>query len=294
MLRLIKAELYKLFKNKSFKVLCLVAAILAGITITLNSTMTEESYLEGLGDIPMEQKLEKVEASKKASSEIPVVVPGQLGINTGGAKNPFELTPLETFHISFGVGVLEILIGVLVGAMFAKEYSKDTLKNTLAYGKKREHFYFAKLLAISVGVAIIIVIQVLIPTIATAIIRDFSNILSIASIVEISKVFLAAMILYMAIISITMFITTLVKSNGGVIGITVALFIGIPTFLSFNYGRFEWFDKLYELTIFYNTSLVTAIKATNDDILKGVFVGTVTLIISLIAGIMVFKKQDIK
>lgn len=294
MRRLIKAEIYKLFKGKTFKILCTVATLLAILVISASSIMTEERFMNGLGDIPQEQKIEQAKAFIKSSQEAPLVTPGQLGLNTNGSENPFDINPIEVFHTSFGVGIVEILISVLVASMFAKEYSQRTIKNTLAYGKKREVFYIAKLIAIVVGIAIIVAIMVFIPTMVTTFTKGWTGNFEFCHIVEILRTYLGAMILYTAIASILMLIVVLVKSSGATIGISVALFIFVPTFLAFSYGQYDWFDKLYELTIFYNTALVTAIKSTSTDIIKAVSVGLITLLFSGIVGVTIFKKQDIK
>ncbi len=294
MRRLIKAEIYKLFKGKTFKILCVIATLLAVLVIGASTIMTKEKFMDNLGDIPKEQKIQQAEAFIKSSQEAPLVNPGQLGLNTNGAENPFDINPIEVFHTSFGVGVVEILISVLVASMFAKEYSQRTIKNTLAYGKKREAFYVAKLIAIVTGIAIIVAIMVLIPTVVTTFTKGWIGNFEFGHILEILRTYLGAMILYTAIASILMLVVVLVKSSGATIGISVALFIFVPTFLAFSYGQYGWFDKLYELTIFYNTALVTAIKSTSTDIIKAVSVGLTTLLLSGLVGITIFKKQDIK
>lgn len=294
MLRMIKAEVYKLIKSKAFRILCGVAFGLVILIASFSSFMTEDRYFDTLGDIPQEEKYKLAEEMKTSSQDGPIVVPGQLGFNTNGAKDPLNVTPVEVFHVSFGVGVVEILISVLVASMFAKEYSAGTLKNTLAYGKKREQFYISKLIAILIGVAIIVSILVITPTIITIFSKDWIGQFKLTHLIEIVRTFAGAMILYTAIASILMLIVTMVKSNGATISISVLLFIFVPTFLAFNYGRYDWFDKLYELTIFYNTSLATAIKASSTDVLRASVVGICTLLVALLAGISIFKKQDIK
>lgn len=294
MLRLIKAEIYKLFKGKTFKILCLVATLLAILVIVMPRIMTEEKFMDDLGNIPTEQKIEQANTYIQSSQESPVVSPGQLGFNTTGAENPFDMTPIELFHTSFGVGIVEILISILVASMFAKEYSERTIKNTLAYGKKREYFYIAKLISIVIGIAIIVSIMVLTPTVVTVLTKGWIGNFEVSHLLEIIGTYLGAMVLYAAIISILMLFVTILKSGGATIGISIALFIFVPTFLAFIYGSYEWFDKLYELSLFYNTALVTAIKASSADILKAVSVGITTLLISSIIGITIFKKQDIK
>lgn len=293
MYRLIKAELFKLFKNKTFKVLCIVAIILSIIVIAMASIITEDFLLKALGDIPQEQKMIQLEQIRGASSEA-IFTPGQLGFHVSGAKDMFNITTIELFHTAFGVGVIEILIGVLVAAFLAKEYSEGTIKNILAYGKKREHYYIAKWIAITVGTAIIMAILVGLSTSVNVIINGWGEPFEIIQLVAMLKTFGAAIIVNSAIVVIVMLVATLVKSNGATIGISVAIFIAIPLFTSFLYGKFDWFDKLYELTIFYNTAVVTSINGAEADIFKSIMIAVVTLVVGLGCGITVFKRQDIK
>ena len=109
-----------------------------------------------------------------------------------------------------------------------------------------------------------------------------------------SKTFVASVIAGSAVAALAMIIATLVKSNGATIGITVAIFIGIPTLAGFLYGIYPWLDRVYELLPFYNSALATSIKAGNGDLLRSVIISLVTIAISLFVGIKIFKSQDIK
>ncbi|MBU3108732.1 ABC transporter permease subunit [Clostridium gasigenes] len=293
MYRLIKAELFKLFKNKTFKVLCIVAIILSIIVIAMTSIITEDFLLKALGDIPQEQKVIQLEQIRGASSEA-IFTPGQLGFHVSGAKDMFNITTIELFHTAFGVGAIEILIGVLVAAFLAKEYSEGTIKNILAYGKKREHYYIAKWIAITVAAAIIMAITVGLATIINIIINGWGEPFKIIQLMGMLKTFGAAVIVNSAVVAIIMLIATLVKSNGATIGISVAIFVGIPLFTSFLYGKIDWFDNLYELTLLYNVAIVTAISANSTDVIKAIMISLVTLVAALGCGIAVFNKQDIK
>ena len=48
------------------------------------------------------------------------------------------------------------------------------------------------------------------------------------------------------------------------------------------------------LSLFYNSALVTAIKASSQDIFRATVIGLATMFIALGAGITVFKVQDLK
>lgn len=293
MLKAIQAELYKLFKNRTFKVLICVAVLLSTLTVVMCSSVFEKILNDSLGNMPQDQKEVLMEQLTSMSESEAIVTPGQLGIQLQ-AKDMMNPTSIEVYHASFGSGVIEIIIGILVGALIAKEYSQGTIKNFLAYGKRREEFYLAKFVSMVIAVTIILAVITILPTIVVTLMNGWGKAFEISQLLGMIKTFVASVIAGSAVAALAMIIATLVKSNGATIGITVAIFIGIPTLAGFLYGIYPWFDRVYEVLPFYNSALATSIKAGNGDLLRSVIISLVTIAISLFVGIKIFKSQDIK
>ena len=293
MLKAIQAELYKLFKNRTFKVLICVAVLLSTLTVVMCSSDFEKILNDSLGNMPQDQKEVLMEQLTSMSESEAIVTPGQLGIQLQ-AKDMMNPTSIEVYHASFGSGVIEIIIGILVGALIAKEYSQGTIKNFLAYGKRREEFYLAKFVSMVIAVTIILAVMTILPTIVVTLMNGWGKAFEISQLLGMIKTFVASVIAGSAVAALAMIIATLVKSNGATIGITVAIFIGIPTLAGFLYGIYPWFDRVYEVLPFYNSALATSIKAGNGDLLRSVIISLVTIAISLFVGIKIFKSQDIK
>lgn len=293
MLKAIQAELYKLFKNRTFKVLICVAVLLSTLTVVMCSSVFEKILNDSLGNMPQDQKEVLMEQLTSMSESEAIVTPGQLGIQLQ-AKDMMNPTSIEVYHSSFGSGVIEIIIGILVGALIAKEYSQGTIKNFLAYGKRREEFYLAKFVSMVIAVTIILAVMTILPTIVVTLMNGWGKAFEISQLLGMIKTFVASVIAGSAVAALAMIIATLVKSNGATIGITVAIFIGIPTLAGFLYGIYPWFDRVYEVLPFYNSALATSIKAGNGDLLRSVIISLVTIAISLFVGIKIFKSQDIK
>lgn len=293
--RLIHAEIYKLFKTRTFTVLCVVAILLSLLSIGTAKMMSSKDFikssLKGMSEQQQEQYIDQLQ--KMNSQSASKVAVGSIGIHYY-SKDMFHPTAKEIFYGSFGNGVMEILLAVLIGAVAASEYSSGTIKNILAYGKKREYYYISKLIAISVGFAILLGIMVTVTTVGSTIIFGWGVPFDIAQALQILKVFIAATIVGLGLISLLMLLSTLVKSNGTTIVLGIIIFSILPTVISFLYGRYTWFDKVYESTVSYNWALATFIHATNSDILKTMAVGIITLLVAGTAGIVVFKNQDIK
>lgn len=293
MLKAIQAELYKLFKNRTFKVLICVAVLLSTLTVVMCSAVFEKILNDSLGNMPQDQKEVLMEQLTSMFESEAIVTPGQLGIQLQ-AKDMMNPTSIEVYHASFGSGVIEIIIGILVGALIAKEYSQGTIKNFLAYGKRREEFYLAKFVSMVIAVTIILAVMTILPTIVVTLMNGWGQAFEISQLLGMIKTFVASVIAGLAVAALAMIIATLVKSNGATIGITVAIFIGIPTLAGFLYGIYPWFDRVYEVLPFYNSALATSIKAGNGDLLRSVIISLVTIAISLFVGIKIFKSQDIK
>lgn len=293
MLKAIQAELYKLFKNRTFKVLIWVAVLLSTLTVVMCSSVFEKILNDSLGNMPQDQKEVLMEQLTSMSESEAIVTPGQLGIQLQ-AKDMMNPTSIEVYHASFGSGVIEIIIGILVGALIAKEYSQGTIKNFLAYGKRREEFYLAKFVSMVIAVTIILAVMTILPTIVVTLMNGWGKAFEISQLLGMIKTFVASVIAGSAVAALAMIIAALVKSNGATIGITVAIFIGIPTLAGFLYGIYPWFDRVYEVLPFYNSALATSIKAGNGDLLRSVIISLVTIAISLFVGIKIFKSQDIK
>ena len=293
MLKAIQAELYKLFKNRTFKVLICVAVLLSTLTVVMCSSVFEKILNDSLGNMPQDQKEVLMEQLTSMSESEAIVTPGQLGIQLQ-AKDMMNPTSIEVYHASFGSGVIEIIIGILVGALIAKEYSQGTIKNFLAYGKRREEFYLAKFVSMVIAVTIILAVMTILPTIVVTLMNGWGQAFEISQLLGMIKTFVASVIAGSAVAALAMIIATLVKGNGATIGITVAIFIGIPTLAGFLYGIYSWFDRVYEVLPFYNSALATSIKAGNGDLLRSVIISLVTIAISLFVGIKIFKSQDNK
>ena len=290
MFRMLRAEFYKMYKSRGFKVLCIVAILLGLLNVVMNNVINEEFLSKSLGTQVSEEQMDAF--INNDSDEI--ISPGSLGFHTNGAKDPFNITAVEAFHSSFGSGIMEILIAVLVGTMVAKEYPEGTIKNTLAYGKNRTSFYIAKFINIIAGSAIIMAIMTGVTTLGVIITKGWGEQFKFTQLIHMVETFLGAVIVFGAVAAIIMVISSLVKSNGATIGISVALFILLPTMASFLYGVYDWFDKIYELSLFYNSALVKAIKASLQDVIRSMVIGVVTMAIALVAGITIFRGQDIK
>ena len=235
MTRLIKAEIYKVYKTRVIKVLCVVMILLAVMLLGISKLLSSEDFIKSsLKGVPEAQQ-EQLMNQLQSTSNTPIVQPGG---GTGfhiAAKDIFHPKGEEIFYASYGAGAMEIIIAILIGAVVAGEYSSGTIKNILAYGKRREHYYLSKLFAIAIAVGVLLGIMVSIASIGAAIMYGWGGSIGI---LEVLKTFISALIVTTSVSSLIMLIATLAKSNGTTIGIGIVLFTVVPTIISNFYGKY--------------------------------------------------------
>lgn len=284
MFRMIRAELFKLYKNKTFRVLCIIALVISILIIVATTEFVANMIAEEMKAFSPEQQA----AMLKQATPQEIVPSGNIGFGM-----TMYSTPVDVFYASFGSGFIEILIGVLVGGFLAKEYSEGTMKNILAYGKSRISFYLTKFFTLVIAIAIITLILVGVSTIGVTILHGWDG-FQIADLGKMLFSFLASVVASSAVAAICMIISVLVKSNGATIGIIVMAFVIIPSLILAIYGIYPSFDAIYELTPYYNNVVATSQIAEANDLIKSMFISLVTILGSLAIGITIFKKQDIK
>ncbi|WP_461204756.1 ABC transporter permease subunit [Clostridium sp. DL1XJH146] len=299
MLRLLRAEIYKLFRNRAFIILCIIALGFGILNFGMTKLVSSEDFIRSsLSNMSEEEKDVAIEQLKLATEvgtteDTTIITPGRIG-STAQVKDIFNPKAKESFHSGFGQGTIEILLTILIAALVAKEYSSGTIKNMLAYGKKRRDYYLSKFLASSIGAVILLGITVFSNLILSSLVFPWGGAFDFYEFIYIVKIFGTALIVVMAMISLMMLLASILKSSGATIGIGISIFVLLPTVIAFLYGRYTWFDKIFESTVSYNYALATAAYSTNNDIIKAITISLITIIISLIAGISIFNKQDIK
>lgn len=287
MIRLLKAELLKVRKSVIFKVLCCIAVVLGLTVVFMSSDYVVEMINKSINDLPPGQR-EQV-AMIVANQTSSVVEPGRLGFSM-----PSNTGAYSVFFIAFGAGIIEIFTGFIVGGMFAKEYTEGTLKNSLAYGRNRVQIYIIKFIAILIAITVIIAIMVGVGTLGTLIMNGWGVDMSISEVGRMALTSVASIIATASVVAILMIISTLVKSNGAVIGITAGVFAVFSTLISFFYGKNEIFDAIYKVTPFYNNAVAVSQIATVNEVLKSILISVVIILVAIGIGARIFKKQDIK
>ena len=232
--RLIQAEIFKLFKNKTFIILICVCIGLGSLLAFMSSDTATDMFSDGSPEI---SESTIIEVPTPSPTEEPVLTPGNIGLQLRAA-NPLKPTVREIFHASFGSGIIEILIASLIAGIFVSEYKDGTLKNILAYGVSRQKFYFAKFISAVFAVSIFIFLLTGIGTLYSAIFNGWREPFEVVHLLEMLGTYTSVVFAASSIIALIMLFGVLIKTPNGIVGVSLALFLLLPNTIGMNYGKY--------------------------------------------------------
>lgn len=259
MLNLLTAERIKLFHSKK---LWIVLAILALLPIyqAVNSKIS-------------------VHYGVKLVQSVDTVINGASGILMM-EKNSLTILLVVSAFISFFIG---------------EEFQNGTIRNALSLGRSRTHFYLSKW----VTAAILALVGIILMTIIGMI--SFSAVFGFGEVAKINDYFWFAVksfgtlyILILANISIFIMISFLAKNSS--IGLVWSFIYTIGT--GFGAGIFQHTDHFKYVTNWFTETFLFYYDFVNPAHIakypQMVLVSLITIVISSIVGILLFKRTDIK
>ena len=254
--KLLKADLYRLFKTKSYYILniTILGLILLNLIIAKRQDIVDETDL----------------LSEFTGIEV------SAGVVTGGN--------------------VAIYMSIFVAIFVAHEFTHGTMKNVVSKGYSRIKIYLSKLIAVSVATTLMFLAILIFTTIVgTVVTGEFGEITGTYAL-EFLRMLAIVTLLYLAFSSLYLMIVMIVRSSGGAIAINLigVTMFGPEIYELFNWLFKNKYDfNKYSLTnnvLLYNESLSPPL----EDIGRSIIVGLVFLVVTTLIGSLVFEKTDIK
>ncbi|MCL2807049.1 MAG: ABC transporter permease [Coriobacteriia bacterium] len=274
MMRLFRADLYRILKEKGLFIVMGVLAFFIVLQIAVTASVTGEIVITA-GEIEQVQNA--------ANEEMPA---DEVFLTPTGAEAPFRVTGYT--HI-----LMFILLPLLIFITTA-DFTSGAAKNTLASGVSRLKYYCSKLIMSCATCTLLLLIYVVASTLAATLISGFGGTLDGAYITEVSKVFFSQLLLCLAVTCVGTFFVFAVRSLA-VIGAFIA-FMLVPSLLLSVLSVFdEWFITLLSYDLCASMSMMSQVGSMpSEDITKIMLVGAGYLIVAAVAGFAVFRKAEIQ
>ncbi|MGL4570548.1 MAG: ABC transporter permease subunit [Clostridium sp.] len=265
MLNLIKADLFRLRKSKTFKIsFTIMMLIIIGFSFLY---FLEEDFLM-INTVLKDNRI--------------------YGFSIGKVRENIDYINFFRSSLGFTIFICLIMFFVVVDSVISK-YSNGTLKNTLAYGHNRYKVYISIIISTVVGVSIIAVTSIILSMSILCILFTPQNKISQIELITIVKVTITWLIVLAAMTSFYTLMATIIRSKA-VITTIGALFISLGSVFLFD--MLNWTTKgripifmLYDICGNPSNSKLLNIFAFNSIAI---------ILITTIAGCIIFNKQEIK
>jgi len=255
MINLMKAEAYKLSRNKSFWVLIVS---ITGFSALLHLLIMMDWWL------------------------ISGTVLDEVGLSEMNALNSFTI-PL----------VFNLLVSTLAGFYISTEFTQSgVIKNQMMSGNKRTYIFMAKYLVFTFGSLIITLLIPLITAIIVVILFGQGEILTLTNLMYLGRAFSLFALQFLSFTAIVLLIAIVTEDSGKTILFT--LLLSIVMFAIEKLITAPFINMLYENTIFYQFSDVFKVTMTDGEIMKSILIGVVSLLVILLCGMFIINRKEIK
>ncbi|WP_087974391.1 ABC transporter permease [Oceanobacillus rekensis] len=252
---LIKAELFKLKRNKSFWV---IIGASTGLSALLH-------YLVIIGWWQMHGTV----------------------FDTAGLS---ELNALSTFTVPL---FFNLIVSTLAGFFISIEFSQSgVIKNQVMSGNKRLHIFIAKYLVFSFGSIIVTILIPLVTALVMVILLGHGDVLNLTNMSYVGRAYSLFTLQFLGYTAIIMLLAIITDDSGKTI--ILSILFTILMFAIEKLPKPTFIELLYENSIFNQFSTVFKLTMSTGEITMSILIAFLSLIIVSVCGIVVFKKKEIK
>lgn len=280
MYHILKAEIGKLFRSRTFLICSMIAIVMSVILIA--------SY-EMMSKVYTPEFIEELNQQTATQSGATVQVSEELDLSF------FQnLSGISMLEMSFSGNLVSTLLAVLVSIFVCSEFSGGAIKNIASRGFSRTKIYTAKYLVCIIGGTILSIVVLLTSFLGGTLLwgmgetgADFtSNLLTFLGV---------QFLLNAALTGLMVFVSMVVRNTGGSIAINVCVIM----FASMIFSLFDLVIdsekiKVADYWIGNIIANIASLSVPTELLEKGLIVGILTLVVTYVAGATQFKLADIK
>lgn len=277
MMRLMRADMYRIFRGKAIYITFAIMLILIVLTVFVFRSAIQTVVIAPIEelDISLETPMEVIEH----------IMPSE-EIMSGSVAARLALNSMDSIAYYF---FLPIIVAVAMAA-----FSSGAIKNELAIGISRTRLYLSKWI-LSSALCFVFMLLYLLLSVLFATTIDGIGYWDSGYLANTLKSFGMQTFFMLAINSVGIFLCFATKKTAAVIGAFIAIVL-VPLMivsllvLAFP-GAMEYtnYDLVYQLIIFAQTA-----SLSGTAFARGVAIGLAYLLIPTIGGIMLFRKAEIK
>ncbi|MGL5245627.1 MAG: hypothetical protein ACRC7R_10675 [Sarcina sp.] len=262
MINLIKADLYRLFRSKTYKA-CIIASLgIIGFVLVLSIFTDVDLWIMAF------------------TGKDGIRRGFLIGLEQGGIFNQFIINALSS-----GAGIY--IVGIcLTSASAISRYKSGVMKNTIPYGYERWKIYISQLVSLVIGISLLISMVFITILIITSVILTPTNI-SYKGVLIAIKGLLLNIVIVSSMVSIYLFLATLIVNSEVIAVIAMGEILGV-TMLE------PVIPSMINRFIPYSTIRTLAQVPESIDSIWVLLSAFIIITISIFLGILIFNKKEIK
>ncbi|WP_291579409.1 ABC transporter permease [Clostridium sp. UBA6640] len=212
---------------------------------------------------------------------------GDTTLRYAGVSMPFYMMGIAE-NVVFAMIPIVIFIA-------AEDFTTGTVKNVLTSGTSRIHYYISKLILAFLFCILLFGLHVFGGTIIATVAHGFGGTFDMDFVISILKPFSAQLFLLLAVTCVGMFFVFVTRKTSAVTGWFVGFIMAPLLIIQMLAPINERFINLLDFELITMiTSLASFTELSMGDITRILLTGAVYILISTIAGMMLFRKCEIK
>lgn len=196
--------------------------------------------------------------------------------------------------LSFSIQFTQMMVGIIpltFGISIVKDFTSGYIKDSVAYGYSRTKIFLSNIITFTIGLVIILLIFPVVCTLIITVINGYGEVVTIDLAMKLLRMLLLMILVIVAIATIAALIAFVTRSNAIVLlSIMVINFIVQAGSIATN----KVIKDIYENMIFYQINLISLPDISSSQIIKVVMVSVLTMLASILVGVYLFEKTDIK
>ncbi|AOZ92910.1 ABC transporter permease [Paenibacillus crassostreae] len=254
MINLLRAELFKLIKNKVFWTLTIIVTVVFALL----------HYL---------------------------ITIGWWKVSNSFVDSGLEL--FTSFALAITPFYFMLFLSTLAGFFVANDFMIGVVKLFVMGGHRRSHIFLAKLLIFALGSIILTVVCPLFVTFGGKLLFGFGEMTDPAAIGYFARSLGLFLLHLMGFVTLLILIALLVEDSGKtiIISIVLAVLISVADVMRPLPGFLE---TLYQYSIFHHLTDSFRVTMTHSDVIESLLVALCTILILVFCGNAVFQRKEVK
>lgn len=259
MLNLLRAQIYKLIRSKSFYIILIMNILINIFGVFLYWVLINSP---------------------------------QLGKEGSGSVKGYTL--MYKIITNGGISVFECISIVFVALFVASGFKHGNIRSEISYGYKRSEIYFSKMLSAMIGNGLIMVSTLLTGFASGVTFFGLGSNFNSEILIQLLRSFSLILLITMAFTSIYALICFVFKDPTIITGVFVGYTIIINNFLFAQLSiRFEWFKKITEYFLDAQMYFVASPTISGKTALIAIAYTFTVIAVSSFVGCKLFKRMDI-